>query len=85
MCVYVGLFAVKMSHLSAATCQDVPSLGRGVIIMWCVYVGLFAVKMSHFSAATCQDVPFWQGELYKLWLSYMLYMYEVFCVCVAHT
>ena len=24
-----GLFAVKMFHLSAATCQDVPSLGRG--------------------------------------------------------
>ena len=36
-----GLLAVKMFHLSAATCQDVPSVGRGsraVFVESCVYV-----------------------------------------------
>ena len=46
-----SLLAVKMFHLSAASCQDVPSLGRGsraVFVESCVYVCW---------SPCCEDVP----------------------------
>ena len=51
VCMCAGLLAVKMFHLSAATCQDVPSLGRGshaIFVESCVYVCW---------SPCCQDIP----------------------------
>ena len=51
-----------MSRLSATTCQDVSSLGRGVLCVCvsldCVYICtvLCEPQMSRLSATTCQDV-----------------------------
>ena len=56
-------FAAKMFHLTAATCQDVPSFGRGLCSYACTLES-FAAKMFHLKAATCQDVPsFGRGTL----------------------
>ena len=57
-----GSLAVKMFHLSAASCQDAPSLGReshSVFVrpLMCGLCGSLAVKMFHLSAASCQDAP----------------------------
>ena len=55
------LVLVRMSHPSAAACQDVPSFVGWPIV--CVTVCLVCnwvlvlVRMSHPSAAVCQDVP----------------------------
>ena len=64
LCVVLHSYSstVKMSHLSAVPCQDVPSFGSILSrcpIFWqkacCV---LFHVlKMLHLSAVPCQDVP----------------------------
>ena len=59
MCV-CGSLAVKMFHLSAASCQDTPSLGREshfvFVRPWMCVCGSLAVKMFHLLAASCQDV-----------------------------
>ena len=64
---------VKMSHLSATPCQDVPSFGRFILFVCnscvlsrCLIFRQHPVKMSHLSAGSyclyvihvcCQDVP----------------------------
>ena len=64
---------VKMSHLSATPCQDVPSFGRFIlfvrnscVLSRCPIFRQHPVKMSHLSAGSyhlyvihvcCQDVP----------------------------
>ena len=59
------LVLVRMSHPSAAACQDVPSFVGWAIV--CVIVCLVCnwvlvlVRMSHPSAAACQDVPSFVG------------------------
>ena len=85
MCVTVRLVCnwvlvlVRMSHPSAAACQDVPSFVGWPIV--CVTVRLVCnwvlvlVRMSHPSAAACQDVPSFVG-----WpIVCVMYMY-VLCV-----
>ena len=59
------LVLVRMSHPSAAACQDVPSFVGWPIVcvtvcLVCSWV-LVLVRMSHPSAAACQDVPSFVG------------------------
>ena len=53
------VLAAKMSHLWAATCQDVPSLGKGSFIMH----KFLATKMSHLWVAPAKMSHLWAGEL----------------------
>ena len=48
-------YPVKMPHLSAVPCHDVPSFSRKHAV--CCVLSLSAVKMPHVSALPCQDVP----------------------------
>ena len=73
-----------MSRLSAATCQDVSSLGRGVLCV-CVCVSLYCVYTCVFVlfcvSLSCQDESSFGNNLSK----YIVFRQggsECVCVCV---
>ena len=76
-----GSLAVKMFHLSAASCQDAPSLGREsysvfshVCVCVCVHVALWLSRCC-LSAASCQDAPSLGRE------SHSVFSHVCVCVC----
>ena len=77
ICVYVcskpSFVLFKMSHLSSARCQDVPSFGSSCHDLCecvCSKPSFVLFKMSHLSSARCQDVPSFGSSCHDL------------CVCV---